>query len=96
MVKLSDDIPKSQEKCFDISRDRPESEIGVIQSYNDESPNKPSLQFGEIELQLNSFETIANTSLSKAKHELLGYVGTKDEIFDVVEKYLGITNPSLF
>ena len=96
LVKLSNDIPKSQDKCFDVSRDRPESEIGVIQSYNDESPNKPSLQFGEIELQLNSFETIANTSLSKAKHELLGYVGTKDEILDVVEKYLGLTNPSLF
>jgi len=96
LVKLSDDIPKSQDKCFDVSRDHPESEIGVIQSYNDESPNKTSLQFGEIELQLNSFETIANTSLSKAKHELIGYIGTKDEILDVVEKYLGITNPSLF
>lgn len=96
LIKLSDDVPKSQDKCFDVSRDHPELEIGVIQSYNDESPNKSSLRFGEIELQLNSFETIANTSLSKAKHELLGYIGTKDEILDVVEKYLGITNPSLF
>jgi len=96
LLKLSDDVPKSQDKCFDVSRDHPESEIGVIQSYNDESPNKPSLQFGEIELQLNSFETIANTSLSKAKHELVGYVGTKDEILNVIEKYLGIDNPILF
>jgi len=81
IVKLSDDVPKSQDECFDVSRDHPESEIGVIQSYNSESPDKSSLQFGEIELQLNSFETIANTSLSKAKHELLGYIGTKDEIW---------------
>ena len=93
LVKLSDDVPKTQDKCFDVSRDHPEMEIGVIQSYNAESPDKSSLQFGEIELQLNSFETIANTSLSKAKHELLGYIGTKDEILNVVEKYLGIINP---
>ena len=96
LVKLSDDVPKSQDQCFDVARDRPESEIGVIQSYNDESPNKPSLQFGEIELQLNPFETIASISLAKARHQLFGYAGTKEDILHVVEKYLGISNPILF
>lgn len=97
LVKLSDDIPRLQEDCFDISRDQPESEIGVIQSYNSESPNKPQLlRYGEIELQLNIFETVDNTSHGKAKHQLFGYIGTKDEIFGVIEKYLGISNPSLF
>jgi len=96
LVKLSDDIPKSQGECFDVSRDHPEEEIGVIQSYNSESLNKPSLKFGEIELQLNKFETIDNTSHCKAKHQILGYIGSKEEILKVVEKYLGITSPSLF
>jgi len=96
VVKLSDDIPKTQTECFDISRDHLESEIGVIQSYNSESPDKPVLNFGEIELQLNRFKTIDNASHGKAKHELFAYVGTKEEILTVVKKYLGIESPILF
>ena len=96
IVKLSNDIPKNQDECFDVPRDHPESEIGVIQSYNSESPDKPILNFGEIELQLNSFKTVENASHGKAKHQIFGYIGTKDEILKVVEKYLGIENPFLF
>jgi len=96
IVKLSDDIPKSQKECFDISRDHPDSEIGVIQSYNSESPDKSMLNFGEIELQLNPFKTIDNASHGKAKHQLFGYIGTKEEMLIIVEKYLGIDNPFLF
>jgi len=96
LVKLSDDVPKSQEECFDVSRDHPEEEIGVIQSFNSESLNKPLLKFGEIEMQLNQFETIDNASLGKAKHQILGYIGSKEEIIEVVEKYLGINHPKLY
>ncbi|MFW9894853.1 MAG: DUF6786 family protein [Candidatus Thorarchaeota archaeon] len=96
IVKLSDDIPTTQSECFDISRDHPESEIGVIQSYNSESPNKPMLNFGEIELQLNSFKTIDNASHGKAIHEIIAYIGTKVEILSVVYKYLGIEGAFLF
>ena len=96
LVKLSNDIPKTQDDCFDVSRDHPESEIGVIQSYNSESPNKPSLKYGEIELQLSQFETIDNASHGKARHQIIGYIGSKEEVLEVVEKYLGIANPSLF
>ncbi|MFX1344840.1 MAG: DUF6786 family protein [Promethearchaeota archaeon] len=96
IVKLSDDIPRNQKECFDVSRDHPESEIGVIQSYNSESPDKPLLNFGEIELQLNPFNTVDNTSHGKAKHQLFAYIGTREEILNAVEKYLGIDNPFLF
>ncbi len=96
LVKLSDDIPKTQNECFDIARDHPDSEIGVIQSYNSESPEKPFLNYGEIELQLNKFETIDNASHGKAKHQLFGYIGTKDDITGAIEKYLGIENPFFF
>jgi len=96
LVKLSNDIPITQDDCFDVSRDHPESEIGVIQSYNSESPNKPSLKYGEIELQLNKFEAIDNASHGKARHQIIGYIGSKEEVLEVAEKYLGIANPSLF
>ncbi len=96
LVKLSDDIPRSQDQCFDVARDHPDSEIGVIQSYNSESPDKPILRYGEIELQLNMFETSDNTSHGKAKHQLFAYIGSKYEILDIIEKYLGIENPELF
>jgi len=96
IVKLSNDIPKTQEECFDVSRDHPDSEIGVIQSYNSESPDKKALNFGEIELQLNQFNTIDNASHGKANHQIFGYIGSKNEILNVVEKYLGIENPFLF
>jgi len=96
IVKLSNDIPKTQDECFDVSRDHPDTEIGVIQSYNSESPDNPILNFGEIELQLNQFNTIDNASHGKSNHQIFGYIGTKNEILNVVEKYLGIENPILF
>ncbi|MGQ4874365.1 MAG: DUF6786 family protein [Promethearchaeia archaeon] len=96
LVKLSDDIPKTQKECRDIARDHPDSEIGVIQSYNSDSPEKPLLKYGEIELQLSMFQTIDNASHGKAIHYLIGYIGSRDEIFNAVEKYLGISEPYLF
>ncbi len=96
LVKISDDIPRSQDECFDVARDHPDSEIGVIQSYNSESPDKFFLNYGEIELQLSPFKTIDNASHGKATHQLIGYIGKKEEILDVIEKYLGIDNPFLF
>ena len=97
IVKLTDDIPRSQSDCFDTARDHPNSEIGVIQSYNSESPEKPGiLKYGEIELQLNKFNTIDDASHGKATHQIIGYVGEKYEILETVEKYLGINQPYLF
>jgi len=79
-----------------VARDHPNSEVGVIQSYNSESPDLTNLNFGEIELQLNHFETIDNASLGKAKHQIFGYIGSKEEIIDVTEKYLGLDHPILY
>ena len=96
LVKISDAMPKSQDECFDVSRDHPDADIGVIQSYNSESPDKSFLNFGEIELQLNMFKNFNHKSCGIAKHQLFGYIGTRDEVFGVVEKYLDIRNPALF
>jgi hypothetical protein len=96
LVKLSEDIPRSQKECFDVSKDHPDEGIGVIQSYNSESVNKPALKFGEIELQLNKFKTIDNISHGKASHQIFGYIGSKAEILEVIDKFLAIKNPILF
>ncbi len=96
LIKFSDDIPKNQDQCFDIPREKPDSKRGVIQSYNDDSFSPNVVSFGEIELQLKSFTPWKNGSRSKAKHELFGYVGDKEEIFDVIEIYLGISNPVIY
>ncbi len=95
LVKLSSDLPKSQSECFDIARDHPDGEIGVIQSYNSES-TPPSLMCGEIELQLTPFKSVYDTSQETAKHQIFGYIGTKEQILNVIEKYLGIDSPELF
>lgn len=96
LIKLTNDVPNKQADCFDLSRDHPNSEIGVIQSYNSSSPSKPILNYGEIEIQLNKFKTIENTSHGKALHLLCGYVGKKDEILEIIEKYLAINDPYLY
>ncbi|MFX1281175.1 MAG: DUF6786 family protein [Promethearchaeota archaeon] len=96
IVKLSNEIPRTQDNCFDVARDHPNSEIGVIQSYNSESPDKPQLNFGEIELQLNSFKTIDNASHGKAQHQLFAYIGSKEEILTTIKNFLEIDNPFLF
>ena len=96
LIKLSNDIPRAQADCFDISRDHPDSEIGVVQTYNSNSPDKPLLNYGEIELQLNKFDTIENTSHGKALHKLCAYIANEEEILTIIEKYLSIDQPCLF
>lgn len=96
LMKLSDDIPRSQDDCFDVARDHPDAEIGVVQSYNSESPNTQKLQFGEIELQLKRFISSNGKSRGISTHQLLGYIGTKEKILEVIEKYMGLENPKLY
>ena len=42
------------------------------------------------------FKTIDNASHGKAKHQILAYIGKKGDILDVIETYLGVSNPHLF
>ncbi|MBY9007246.1 MAG: hypothetical protein KGD63_10865 [Candidatus Lokiarchaeota archaeon] len=94
LVKISDDLPKSKKECFDVPRNPKykNNEIGIVQAYNSKSKRKSKLLYGEIELQLNPSKTIENKSHLKAKHQLLAYIGKKEEILKVLEKFLGINN----
>jgi len=96
LIKLSNDIPKSQAECHDVSRDHPDMEIGVIQSYNSESTIENKLNFGEIELQLSPFKTEGELSAEHATHQIIGYIGSREEIFETLQKYLNIKEPNLF
>lgn len=96
LLKLSDDIPRTQKECFDEARDHPPSEIGIIQSYNSESPDEKDLRYGEIELQLNMFESERNLSKLNASHTIFAYSGSLKEILLVIKKHLGIDNLNLF
>lgn len=96
LIKLSSDLPKIQTEIFDTSRDHPDLETGCIQAYNSESPEESQLSFGEIEFQLIPFKTTPNRSESLTEHQLFGYMAPKEEILNVIEKYLGILDPVLF
>jgi hypothetical protein len=59
--------------------------------------NEPLHAFGEIELQLLKGVTNGNKTVSTATHELLGYIGRKEEIEEVAKSALAIdTVPELY
>ncbi|MHA1846111.1 MAG: hypothetical protein ACTSXU_00555 [Promethearchaeota archaeon] len=96
IVKLSNDLPWDQSGCHDISRDHPGLEKGVVQSYNSESPDKPALSFGEIELQLDGFKSDGEKSVSRVRYQLFAYLGEKDEILELIRRYMHLSDPYLY
>ncbi|MBN1213857.1 MAG: hypothetical protein JXA99_00290 [Candidatus Lokiarchaeota archaeon] len=98
LVKLSDDLPRSQKDCYDLPRnpERKHLEKGIIQAYNSKSSNEKKLSYGEIELHFNPPKTEKNKSILRAKHKLLAYIGKKDDILSVLEKLLGFNNLEFF
>lgn len=90
VVKRSDDLPRNQDECVDISMSNPTGPRGAIQVYNNLSEDHERLCYGEIELQLTKGRSVDGRTISTATHELLGYSGTRDEILDLAGKVLGI------
>ncbi|MBD3188363.1 hypothetical protein GF325_16125 [Candidatus Bathyarchaeota archaeon] len=97
IVKISDDIPRTQADCLDAARDHPDLDVGVIQSYNSESPALPNLMFGEIELQLLPFREREGHATCTSEHELHVYEGNKKEITEIIGSMCNIDGePFLF
>ncbi len=99
LIKRSNDLPESQAQCVDVPRDNPEGEMGAIQSYN----NGPGftggddVPFGEIELQFSKGHNEDGKTVSRASHELLGYVGTRTEMIALARQALDIEQePALY
>ena len=77
----------------------PNSPKGAVQAFNTDHGSKEAviLPCGELGLQLTKGTVKANKTTSKAKHELLGYIGTKQEMLELAETALQInTAPKLF
>ncbi|MBN1802308.1 MAG: hypothetical protein JW891_12425 [Candidatus Lokiarchaeota archaeon] len=96
LIKLSEDVPQNQSQTLDEAKNQSITQRGSIQSYNDKSPDEPPFSFGEIELHFIPFSTDGKVLKSIAKHQLIGYIGTIDEMLQIIEKYLGIVNPIIF
>ncbi len=95
LMKLSNDLPRSQQECVDPARGNPDGPKGAIQAYNNGPSDAPIefVSFGEIELQLNSGQVRGERTVSSAAHELLAYAGTREEILDITRKALAIEQP---
>ncbi len=96
LIKISDDVPRNQDQTLDEAKNQSLTQRGPVQSYNDMFQSDPSSSFGEIELHFNPFSFEDNELINIAKHQLVGYVGTLEEILRTIEKYLGIINPITF
>jgi hypothetical protein len=100
VIKVSDDMPRTQEECVDIPRGDTSGPKGAIQSYNngpdfsDEIENAP---FGEIELQLNCGLFDTSTTTSTGTHKLLSYAGSKEQILNLAAEALRLdSTPELY
>jgi hypothetical protein len=98
VVKRSDDLPRNQQECVDVSKADPEGTMGAIQSYNN-GPGfgEKETRFGEIEIQFAKGTADGGKCTSSATHELLGYVGSRDQIVGVAQTALGLGDtPELY
>lgn len=90
LIKRSDDLPRSQADCVDVASGNPEGEKGATQVYNNTNNPLDYHPYGEIELQLTKGFEKDGCTRSDATHELLGYVGKKDELLKLAQRVLRI------
>lgn len=90
LVKRSDDLPRNQSECVDVTPEDPEGEKGATQVYNNTYDPADYQPYGEIELQLKKGVTLNGLTKSDANHELLGYTGTRDELLKLAQQILQI------
>lgn len=98
-LKRSNDIPKSQNDCVDMTKNDSQNSKCAIEAFNTDhgSIEPQSFPCGEISLQFNKGIEKNGHTISKASHELLAYCGNKDEMIDLVKTVLKIeTMPELF
>lgn len=83
VVKVSNDLPQSQDECVDIPAGGRDGKKGAIQGYNHGYGS--TLLYGEIELQFTKGDA---AHPSHGKHDLLSYCGSKNEIFELLKVLL--------
>ena len=99
VIKRSNDIPQTQNDCVDMAKSDPEGPKGAVQAFNtDHGTIEPvALPCGELGLQLNKGIVKDGKTVSKAKHELLAYTGSKNKLLELAKTALQIDEiPKLF
>lgn len=99
VIKKSNDIPATQNECVDMAKSNPEGPKGAVQAFNtDHGTIEPeTLLCGELGLQLTKGAVKDRKTISKGKHELLGYLGSKDEMLELAKTALQLDEtPELF
>ncbi len=99
VIKRSNDIPRTQDDCVDMAKSNPEGPKGAVQAFNTDhgSIEPEALLCGELGLQLTKGVAKDSKTVSKGKHELLGYIGSKDELIELAKRALQLDEtPELF
>jgi len=99
VIKRSNNIPATQKECVDMVKSDPNSPKGAVQAFNTDHGSKETavLPCGEMGLQLTRGTVKVDKTTSKGKHELLGYIGKKQEILELAKTALQINStPKLF
>jgi len=101
VIKKSDDIAKTQDECVDMAKSDPNGPKGAVQAFNtDHGSSKKNLivyPCGELGLQLTKGISKGDQAISIATHELLGYIGSKDEMLELAQEVLQLgTLPILY
>lgn len=99
VIKRSNDIPKTQKECVDTAKSNPGGPKGAVQAFNtDHGTLEPeALICGELGLQLVKGTVKDDKTVSKGKHELLGYIGSKNELLELSMTALQLSEtPELF
>jgi len=97
VLKISEDTPATQSKCYDVPQSNPKDPAGAIQSYN-HGPveGEERLRFGEIELQFSPPVRRGKRTCSEASHQLLAYEGPQSSLIRLAEEILGRETLLLF
>jgi hypothetical protein len=95
VMKRSPDVPVDQNGCMDVSTENPDGPRGAIQAYNTgaEYLEDEYLPFGELSIQLKKGKTIDGQTISEGSHELLSYIGSKQEILELARTALRLSTP---
>jgi hypothetical protein len=99
LLKCTNDSPRLQDGCVDVSQENPEGLRGAIQAFNS-GPGfleGEFLPFGEIGLQMQRGVSIDGGTVSRGTHDLLGYVGSRTEMLELARAVIGSAKvPSVF
>jgi hypothetical protein len=99
VIKRSNDIPKTQIDCVDMAKSNPDGPKGAVQAFNtDHGTIEPvALACGELGLQLAKGVVTDTKTISKGKHELLSYMGSREELLALAKTALQLDEiPELF